>query len=226
MTDSHLPILYSSVRSPHCLKVSMVLHEKAVPFDRVEVDLPARQQKTPAYLAINPLGQVPAYRDDQGVHIDSLVIMRHLDERHKSPRLFPSEPDRLAEVLRWIDLSSGPFRDVSHHLYWQLLEPPATGPDGAEVERLTEQGRGLLRVLDAALAAGNGWLAGELTAADISVFAWVHGYRRFGEIFAIEDGTALPHVRAWLERLASRPSFLASHGVAGRPFPPAAGPVS
>jgi len=87
--DGDRPILYGSVRSPHCFKVSLVLAEKGIDVDRVEIDLPAREQKTPAYLAINPLGQVPVYRDDRGVHIDSLVIMRHLDERHPEPRLFP-----------------------------------------------------------------------------------------------------------------------------------------
>lgn len=196
----------------------MALHEKGVPFERVEIDLPAREQRSPAYLAISPLGHVPAYRDDRGVHIDSLPILRYLDERHPSPRLFPADPERLERALRWLELSGGPFKHVSHHLYWQLLEPPAGGPNAAEVDRLTIRGRALLRDLEAALEAGGGWLDLELTAADISVFAWVQGYRRFGDRFGLADGDHFPHVRAWLERLASRPSFLASHGATGRPF--------
>ena len=47
MTQS---ILYSSIRSPHCLKIGIVLAEKQIPFDRVEIDLRNRQQREPAYL--------------------------------------------------------------------------------------------------------------------------------------------------------------------------------
>lgn len=62
-------ILYSSARSPHCFKVSMVLYEKQLSFERIEINLVTKEQKTPEYLRINPLGQVPVYQDDQGVHI-------------------------------------------------------------------------------------------------------------------------------------------------------------
>lgn len=48
------PTLFSSRRSPHCFKVSIALHEKGVRFDRVEIDLRTREQKTAAYLALNP----------------------------------------------------------------------------------------------------------------------------------------------------------------------------
>jgi glutathione S-transferase len=218
MTASRLPQLFSSVRSPHCLKVSMVLHEKEIAFERVEIDLKGGQQKTAAYRAINPLGQVPVYRDDVGTHIDSLAIMRYLDERFPRPRLFPDEPELLAAVLDWIELSSTSYRDVSHHLYWQLLEPPSAGPDATTVEELTHTGRSLLVDLDRALAAGGGWVTGSLTVADISLFVWVQGFRRFGDRFALAGGDELRHVRAWLERLATGRSFTVSAGVPGRPF--------
>jgi glutathione S-transferase len=210
-----LPILYSSVRSPHCFKVSLFLHEKGVAFDRVEIDLPAKQQRTPAYLAINPLGQVPVFADDQGVHVDSLRIMRHLDARHGPHRLFPTDDEALQEVLAWIDLSSTAMRDVSHHLYWLMIEPPAQGADPEAVARLTRQGLDLLEQVDGALRRGGGWLAGSLSAADLSVFAWLHGFRRFDLPPA---GSDFPHLEAWLERLTQRPSFAASYAQVGRPF--------
>ena len=144
MPTDRTSILYSSIRSPHCLKAAMVLSEKGVPFQRVEVDLRTREQKSAAYLAINPLGQVPAYQDDQGIHYDSLEIMRHLDERYPEPRLFPLDPTLLQEVLSWIEFAGGRMRDVSHELYWQLLEPPAEGTDEQVVTQLKEEGTELL----------------------------------------------------------------------------------
>ncbi|MDF1524068.1 MAG: glutathione S-transferase family protein [Trueperaceae bacterium] len=210
------PVLFSSARSPHCFKVSLVLHEKGVDFERVEIDLPAREQKTPAFLALNPLGQVPVYADEAGVHVDSLVIMRHLDRQHPEPSLFPADATALADALAWIELSSTAMRDVSHHLYWQLIEPPEAGPDPARVATLKAEGLTLLARVEAALDAGDGWLVGgSLGAADLSVFAWLYGYARF-DLPTSFDG--FEHVADWRARIAARPSFEASFGRRGRPF--------
>ena len=214
--NTRLPILYSSVRSPHCLKVSMVLHEKGIDFERVEIDLPARAQRTPEFLAINPLGQVPVYVDEHGTHIDSLVIMKHVDRVHPEPWLFPESPAALAEVERWIARSSGPMRDVSHHLYWQLIEPPEGGPDVEMVAKLKAQGLNELGDVESALERSTaGWLCGSLSAADVAVFAWLSGYHRFG---LPRDPESVPLTMAWLERIRRRPSFVASHGHVGEPF--------
>lgn len=118
----------------------------------VEIDLVRKEQRTPAYLAINPLGQVRVYADDRGIHIDSLAIMKYLDVRYLVPWLFQQDAEDLARVDAWIERSSAVMRDVRHYLYWQLIEPPAEGPDVAEVERLKEAGKMELEVVEQALA--------------------------------------------------------------------------
>jgi len=210
-----LPRLYSSIRCPHCFKVSLVLAEKGVAFERIEIDLEAKQQRTPAYLAINPLGQVPVFEDDRGIHIESLAIMRYLEERYPEPRLFPSAGLELGRVLQWIHRSSTEMRDVSHYLYWQLIEPPEGGPDKAVVADLKARGLAQLAEVEAALTAGGGWLTGTLTVADISVFAWLNGYGRFG---LPPEASEYPALADWLERLRARPSFAAAYQQPGRPF--------
>lgn len=212
MNSTPHPILYSSTRSPHCLKVAMVLTEKGIPFDRVEIDLRARQQKTPAFLAINPAGQVPVYVDDQGVHADSLVIMQYLDGRYPEPPLFPAESARLRQVMEWIELSSARIRDVSHDLYWQLLEPPESGIDWAVVDELKAEGLHYLARMETALADGP-YICGNLSAADFSLLPWIHGYGRFG----LPDAGTMSNVEAWLARMRARPSFEENFGKAGRP---------
>lgn len=218
--------LFSSVRSPHCFKVAIVLEEKRVGFDRVEIDLPARQQKRPPYLAINPRGQVPAYLDDAGAHLDSLDVMLHLEARHPEPRMLPADAASRDAALAWIERSSGPMREVSHELYWQLLEPPAGGPDEAAVRDLLVQGEAQLAAIDAALRKhGRRWLVpadgGQdrswptPSLADVAVYAWVSGYARFG---LPRNATSLPTFRSWLARMDARPSVVASRGVRGRPF--------
>lgn len=217
-TATELPILYSSVRSPHCLKVSMFLHEKGIAFDRVEIDLPAKQQRTPEYLAISPGGHTPAYVDSLGTHIDSVVIMKHLEAVAPEPRLFPADAAELAEVDRWIARSNGPMRDVSHRLYWQVVETPEDGPDEGLVRDLMQRGIAEMHTVELALElSDSGWLSGSMSAADFAVFAWLGGYHRFG---LPTEAEVLPRTMAWLERMRARPSYRASAGQKGRPFRP------
>lgn len=205
-------ILFNSVRSPHCLKVAMFMGEKNIPFERCEINLPTREQKTPEYLAINPLGQVPVYEDDASYHIDSLVIMRYLDELYPENRLFPAEPGKLQQALDWIELSSTKFRDVSHHLYWLMIEPPADGADPDEIARLKAQGARLLRQLDQTLE-NREWIMDTFSVVDLAVFPWVYGYTRFDLITP-----EYPHVIEWRQRIAARPTFAANYQKAGYPF--------
>lgn len=208
------PILYSSVRSPHCLKVAIFLHEKGIVFDRVEIDLPAKEQKTPEYLVINPLGLVPAYQDDYGYHQDSLLIMHYLEWRYPELSLFPSR-EHLPEVLTWIEKSSSAYRDVSHHLYWQLIEPPIGGTDWKRVNELKEQGNQLLDDLENLLSDKN-YLFGAFGVVDIAFIPWIYGYNRFDML----DKAKYPTVVEWVDRITSRESFIANYQKVGRSFKP------
>lgn len=209
------PILYSSISSPHCFKVSIVLEEKGVEFERVEINLGEKEQKTPAYLELNPRGQVPAYKDDQGMFIDSLDIMQHLDKRYPSPELFPNEVGKLKDVLEWIECSSTTIRNVSHHLYWQLLQPPKHGTDWDEVNRLKALGYEQLNLMEKALAQNGQWLCGDLSAADFSVFAWIYGYKRFD---LPSSWNNYPKVLEWFQKLEKRPSITSSYQQQGKAF--------
>ena len=206
-------ILYSSIRSPHCLKVAIFLHEKGITFERVEIDLQAKEQRTAQYLAINPLGLVPVYTDDEGIHCDSLVIMQYLDKSYPNPRLFPEDPKQLRIVMEWIELSNTVIRDVSHHLYWQLIEPPRTGTDWDKVAKLKHEGMKLLARLEEILIK-QPYVANSMSAADIALLPWIHGYQRFDLL----QENQFPQVNTWVKSLSSRPSFTSNYHKTGRPF--------
>jgi glutathione S-transferase len=207
------PILYSSLNCPHSAKTAFFLAEKGINFRRIEVSLAQQIQKTPDYLAINPRGTVPAYEDEHGIIGDSLTIMRHVDRIGDSPRLFPDVPDRLQAVLHWIERANIDFWDVSHHLYWQLIESPAHGTDWQEVSRLKSKGVALLRELEDSLQ-DREYVCGAFSAADVALLPWVYTFRRYD----LPEVGQFPRVVAWRDALATRRTFQDNRNQAGLPL--------
>jgi glutathione S-transferase len=90
--------LYDAARCPFCARVRIVLAEKGVPYEPVEIDLSNR----PSWLyEKNPAGKVPVLEEDTLVLPESAVIMEYLEERYPEPALLPSDPaQRALERLR------------------------------------------------------------------------------------------------------------------------------
>jgi glutathione S-transferase len=90
--------LYDAARCPFCARVRIVLAEKGVRYDPVEIDLSNR----PSWLyEKNPTGKVPVLEEDTLVLPESAVIMEYLEERYPEPALLPSDPaQRALERLR------------------------------------------------------------------------------------------------------------------------------
>jgi glutathione S-transferase len=90
--------LYDAARCPYCARVRIVLAEKAIPFEPVEIDLSNR----PGWLyEKNPAGRVPVLEEDTFVLPESVVIMEYLEERYPEPALLPADPaQRALERLR------------------------------------------------------------------------------------------------------------------------------
>ena len=74
--------LHSFHLSGHSHRVRLLLSLLGVEHEVHEVDLRQRQQKSPEYLRINPLGQVPALVDGEQVIVDSTAILVYLARKH------------------------------------------------------------------------------------------------------------------------------------------------
>jgi glutathione S-transferase len=87
--------LVDAPRCPYCARVRIVLAEKGIEPETVEVDLSDR----PAWLReLNPANRVPVLDDDGFVLPESDVIMEYLEERHPDPPLLPPDPQGRAEA--------------------------------------------------------------------------------------------------------------------------------
>jgi glutathione S-transferase len=178
--------LYDAARCPYCARVRIVLAEKDVEYEPIEIDLTDR----PAWIyEKNSTGRVPVLEEDGWLLPESAVIMEFLDERYPDPPLLAADPADRALARLWI------FRhDDFTKPYYALRR----GEDGAAARFDAELGK-----LDATLAQHE-WLGGsEYGLADIAYVPWVLRARDMLGV-SLEGYQA---VAAWLDRLAVRPSI-------------------
>src|ERR1043165_5824303 len=90
--------LYDADRCPFCARVRILLAEKRIEYEDVQIDLADR----PAWLyEKNPQGKVPVLEVGEFVLPESPVIMEYLEERYPEPALLPADPaQRAIERLR------------------------------------------------------------------------------------------------------------------------------
>jgi maleylpyruvate isomerase len=91
-------VLHGYWRSGTSYRTRIALEIKGVAYTQVAVDLRAGVQKSANYIALNPLGLVPALETSDGVLTQSSAIIEWLDERYPEPPLLPPVPGERAVV--------------------------------------------------------------------------------------------------------------------------------
>jgi stringent starvation protein A len=184
--------LYDAARCPFCARVRIVLAEKGLAYETVEVDLADR----PAWLYdLNPSGKVPVVDEDSWILPESAVISEYLNERYPEPPLWPDDPGPRASgrllVFRFDDFSKP---------YYALRR----GEDGAR-QRFDEE----LAALGAMLE-GMPWLSGgAFGLADVAFLPWL---LRARDLLGIELDP-WPALADWVGRACQRPSVAAEQAL-------------
>jgi glutathione S-transferase len=93
---------------PYVQRAVISLSEKAVPFERIDVDL---ENKPGWFKAISPLGKTPVLRVGDRAIFESSVILEYLEETRPRP-LHPVDPVMRAEHRSWIGFSSAVLSDI------------------------------------------------------------------------------------------------------------------
>ncbi|HVZ31994.1 MAG TPA: glutathione S-transferase N-terminal domain-containing protein [Polyangiaceae bacterium] len=189
-------ILYHSLTSPYARKVRVLLLEKKVPFDAVNVAESARPVSEH-----NPLGKVPTLLLDDGtVLFDSSVISETLEALYPSPALLPADIRARALVRRWEALSDG----ICDVLVPVIIEArrPAEQQDRAYSERLEAKVRACFDYIEP-LVDGREHLGNAFSLADISLVCAL-GYTRLRRPGLLEGRAKLA---AYLDRQLARPSL-------------------
>jgi glutathione S-transferase len=178
--------------------VELLLSLLELPYEIIDVDLGAGEQRRPEFLALNPFGQVPVIEDGAVVVADANAILTYLAESYAGERFRLSSPALLAEQQRWFSVAAGPLDGGPATARAMCLFRRA-----GDLEQARARSHALLRVLEVHLAARPFLLGAELTLADLANYSYV--------AHAPEGGISLaeyPHVRTWIERVESTPRFI------------------
>ena len=191
--------LISHPLCPFVQRAAIVLLEKGVAFERVNVDLSA---KPDWFLALSPTGKVPvlkvpqAHAEDAAL-FESVVICEYLDETQGGAPMYPPDALTRARHRAWIEFATQTFAEG-----WQFLH--ARDSQAADAKRASFRER--LAKLEAEIATGP-YFAGEAFGMVDAVYAPLFRYFELIDPSAAQqvfDG--LPRVSAWREALAARAS--------------------
>ncbi|MGE8169622.1 glutathione S-transferase family protein [Pseudomonas putida] len=191
--------LYNFPKSGHAHRIDLMLSLLDLPAERVFVDLAKGAHKTPAFLAMNPFGQVPVLDDNGTIIADSNAILVYLASTYDTRgQWLPRDPLGAARVQRWLSVAAG------------LL---AFGPAAARLntvfgasfnsDEVINRAHTLLKVMDAELGKTPFLVGNEPTIADIANYSYI-AHAPEGNVSL----DAYPHVRAWLNRIEALPGFI------------------
>ena len=191
--------------SGNSARCAFALAETGVTYDVHLLDTRAGENRTNAYLALNPMGKIPAFVDGQVTLWESNAINWYLAEKFPDARLLPRSIEARAKVQRWLFFQAAHvspacipvFRAINAKVkeFWR----PAIDERGTEAARKELQR--YLPVLDLALA-NRDWFEGEFSLADIA---------NTPHLALLADGgydfSPFPRLGTWLERVRQRPAW-------------------
>ena len=195
--------LYEFVLSGNCHKVRLMLSLLGLEYRSILLNGAEREQRTPAFLAMNPFGQVPVLVDHGLVVRDSQAILVYLARKYGGTTWLPDDAEGLAAVMPWLftaanELFHGPALARMHHKFGRALNYDAAVAIAAEVMGIIEK-----------RLAEHRWLAlDKPTVADIACFPYL-GLAGDGGI----DLAPYPAIGDWLGRIHALPGYVAMPGL-------------
>ncbi|MBE08799.1 MAG: glutathione S-transferase [Rhodospirillaceae bacterium] len=201
--------LWSAQVAPNPRRVVIYLMEKGIDVETVDIDLGAKENFTPDFLAKNGLARVPVLEMDDGTFLtESKAICRYFEELNPEPTLMGTNARDRANIEMWdrrmeieiMQNMTGAFRHG--HPYWE-----------GRIEQVPDFGDLCKRNAEEKMA----WLDGEISgrdfiATDSFTIADITAICAFGigRIARIKIPEELKNLTAWHERMSTRESVIAT----------------
>ena len=205
--------LYDCSTAPSPRRARILLAEKGVAHETVQVDLRNGEQLSDAYRRINPHCTVPTLRTDEGLTLtDNAAITAYLEARYPEPPLLGTTPAEKAEIASWnwriefegLMAIAEAMRNAAPSMARRALPGPV---NYEQIPALAERGRARLLQFFADLddrLDGRDFIAAErFSIADITAVVAVD----FARVVKVKPGDEHPHLVRWRAGMALRPAM-------------------
>ncbi len=201
-------VLHGINASPFVRKVRVALAEKGISYEHDPV-IPFGVSAE--YKAMSPLGKVPCYTTDNGVHIpDSSVIIQYLERVKPEPALIPSDPEDAARALFFEEYGDSALVAATGTVFFQrIVGPRMMGQqtdEAAVTQALSETIPPLFAWLDSQIGASDYLVGDAFSVADIGITSPMVNLRHAGETI---DANKYPKLAGYVAKMMERPSFKA-----------------
>lgn len=195
--------LYDVEVSGNCYKIRLFLSLLDLDYELVPIAIAKGEQKSPAYLEKNPLGEIPVLEDGDLILRDSQAILVYLALKYGSDSWLPGKPSEMARVMQWLSTACNEIaRGLADSRYHEKFKI------GLDIKNAHEKSYSILTVIDNHLENKNWLELDRVTIADIACFPYI--------ALAREGGISLdayPNVQKWIIGIKKLPKFIAMPGV-------------
>jgi glutathione S-transferase len=201
--------LYRARFSTNVERVALALAHKGLSVDSVWIEYSDRSPVE----RVSGQGLVPVFVDDDGtVVIESMDIVRYIDERHPDPPLYPADTARREEMLMFIDWFNAVWKVAPNAIEAELGR---SDPDPSAVEHQSASMAAALDRFEAMLDGRDYLMGDDFSAADIAAFPFLkfalirdpEDHEQFHRILEEHQplGDGHPRLADWIRRVGQRP---------------------
>jgi glutathione S-transferase len=158
--------LYRAPFSTNVERVALALAHKGLTVESIVIDYGDRSEVE----RVSGQGLVPVIDDDGTVVVDSMEIVRYLDERYPAAPLYPTDEARRAEMLIFIDWFNRVWKRPPNEIEAEVAKPD---PDQLRVACLAGEMAAALDRFDAMLAGRDHLFGNDFSAADCAAFPFL-----------------------------------------------------
>lgn len=193
--------LFGNYKSGNVYKVSLALNLLGIPYEEVQVGLgPGTESRTPEYLRLNPLGQIPLLETEDGRYIwQSNAILWYVA---KGSKWLPENPYEQAIVMQWMCFEQYELEPNLAWARWICHLQKVANERRDELRRYQDSGYRALDIVEQQLKQTRYIAGNKATIADIALFAYIHN---------CEDGQMslanFPHIRLWVNEIQSHSNY-------------------
>jgi glutathione S-transferase len=181
------------------IRARWTLQELGVEFEAVTVNLMAGEHRRPEFLAVNPVGKVPALVDGEMVLTESVAIVLYLADKYPEKRLMPEAAGERAQALRWLLFTTTELEQP----LWRIARHSFIYPEEkrlpSDIPLAREEFAAMAGVLDRHMTDREFVVGDRVSVADF-VLAYTLDWASIGDLL---DG--LPRLEGYMLRMYDRP---------------------